>query len=150
VHSAERARHGYWLHQTRLDNPLFGNEPESRYGPGQSCGRYTKYRTFLPPAYPVEEALPAMVSLPSFHFPPKDVTRDLETKKSKNKTDREVDENRMIVPQVRLAETGSLIPLLALVISASPDASMPFGRPVRNNKCTCVGPVVEFSSSTWP
>ena len=72
------------------------------------------------------------------------------TKKSKNKTDREVDENRMIVPQVRLAETGSLIPLLALVISASPDASMPFGRPVRNNKCTCVGPVVEFSSSTWP
>ena len=63
VHSAERARHGYWLHQTRLDNPLFGNEPESRNG-------YTKYQTFLPTGLSSRvscsrDGIIALVSLPT-------------------------------------------------------------------------------------
>jgi hypothetical protein len=61
---------------------------------------YTKYQTFLLPACPVEEALPAMVSLPSFHFPPKDVTRDLEQRKAKTRQTGMGDENRMIVTRV--------------------------------------------------
>src|ERR1700722_6668846 len=84
-----------------------------------------------------------------FHFPPMHVTRGLETRKSEDKADREVDENRMIVTPARLVESSSLSRPLEVVISASPDASVPFGRLVRNNKCACVGPVAELSSSTW-